>query len=54
MEFSRPEYLSGYLSLLQQIFQTQESNWVSCIAGGFFTNWAITEALRLFRIPNAV
>ena len=28
------------LSLLQQIFPTQESNQVSCIAGGFFTNWA--------------
>ena len=37
----------GSLSLLQQIFLTQESNWtwtgVSCIAGGFFTNWAIRE-----------
>ena len=28
----------GSLSLLQQIFLTQESNQVSCIAGGFFTN----------------
>ena len=28
----------GSLSLLQQIFPTQELNWVSCIAGGFFTN----------------
>ena len=28
----------GSLSLLQQIFPTQESNWVSCIAGRFFTN----------------
>ena len=27
-----------------QIFPTQELNRVSCIAGGFFTNWAITEA----------
>ena len=27
----------GSLSLLQQIFPTQESNLVSCIAGGFFT-----------------
>ena len=34
----------GSLSLLQGIFQTQESNQVSCIAGGFFTNWAIREA----------
>ena len=28
----------GSLSLLQQIFPTLESNWVSCIAGRFFTN----------------
>ena len=28
----------GSLSLLQQIFLTQESNRGSCIAGGFFTN----------------
>ena len=34
----------GSLSLLQQIFPTQESNQVSCIAGGFFTNWALREA----------
>ena len=26
MQFSRPEYLRGYLSLLQRIFLTQESN----------------------------
>ena len=30
----------GSLSLLQRIFLTQESNRVSCIAGGFFTSWA--------------
>ena len=31
----------GSLSLLQRIFQTQESNpGVSCTAGRFFTNWA--------------
>ena len=35
----------GSLSLLQRIFPTQESNWVSCIAGRFFTNWATREAL---------
>ena len=34
----------GSLSLLQQIFPTQELNWVSYIAGGFFTNLAIREA----------
>ena len=90
MEFSRPEYWSGYLFLLQGIFPTQGSNpglphcrrilyrlsykgsprtleWVaypfssrssrtrnwtgvSCIAGKFFTNWAIREACQVF--PN--
>ena len=30
----------GSLSLLQQIFPTQESNKVTWIAGRFFTNWA--------------
>ena len=35
----------GSLSLLQGIFPTQESNQgLSCIAGGFFTNWATREA----------
>ena len=28
----------GSLSLLQGTFPTQESNWVSCIAGGLFTS----------------
>ena len=33
-------------SLLQGILLTQESNWgLSFIAGGFFTNWALREAL---------
>ena len=27
----------GCCALLQGIFRTQGSNWVSCIAGGFFT-----------------
>ena len=37
----------GSLSLLQGIFPTQESNWVvSCIAGGFLTNWSIREAVE--------
>ena len=31
------------LSLLQQIILTQELTTVSCIAGRFFTNWAIRE-----------
>ena len=34
----------GNLSLLQQILPTQELNLISCIAGGFFTHWAIMEA----------
>ena len=34
----------GSLPLLQGIFPTQGSNQVSCIAGGFFTNWATREA----------
>ena len=37
MEFSRQEYWSGLLSLLQGIFPTQGSNQVSCFAGRFFT-----------------
>ena len=37
----------GSLSLLQQIFPTLwNRTGVSCIAGGFFTNWAIIEALE--------
>ena len=34
----------GSLSLLQGIFPTQDQTRVSCIVGGFFTNWAIREA----------
>ena len=34
----------GSLSLLQQIFCTQDWTGVSCIVGWFFTNWAIREA----------
>ena len=34
----------GSLSLLQQIFPTQELNQGLLHAGGFFTNWAIREA----------
>ena len=33
------------LSLLQRVFLTQELNWHLCIAGRFFTSWAIREAL---------
>ena len=53
MEFSRPEYWSG-LSLLQGIFPTQELNWVSCIAGRFFTNWAIRESRPTYVMPKFV
>ena len=38
------EYCSS-LSLLQQFFLTWKLNWGSCIAGRFFTNRAIREAL---------
>ena len=37
----------GSLSLLQRIFPAQESNRVTCIAGGFFTNWAIRDACKV-------
>ena len=45
----------GSLSLLQQIFLTQESNWVSCIADRFFTNWDMWEAscIQLYAILRA-
>ena len=91
MQFSRPEYWSGYRSLLQGFFPTQGSNQVSCtagdslpaepkgkprntgvvvypfsrgsswlgnwtgdscIAGGFFTNWAFREAPNLVNEDN--
>ena len=38
----------GSLSLLQRIFLTQTSNWVSRIAGGFFTSWAMREDLSIW------
>ena len=34
----------GSLSLLQRIFWPKNWTGASCIAGGFFTNWAIREA----------
>ena len=36
-------------SLLQGIFPTQELNWVSCIAGRFFTSWVTREGLKMVR-----
>ena len=42
------------LFLLQGIFQTQESNWVSCIAGRFFTSWAMREALSLWKMKDLI
>ena len=33
----------GSLSLLQEIFPTQDQTQVSLIAGGFFTSWATRE-----------
>ena len=38
----------GSLSLLQLIFPTQEWHWVFYIAGRFFTNCTIREALLLY------
>ena len=34
----------GNHSLFQRIFPTRDWTWVSCTAGGFFTNWATREA----------
>ena len=42
----------GCHSFLQGIFPTQGSNWVSCIAGRFFTSWATREAGGIGMIPN--
>ena len=39
------EYWSGSLSLLQGSFRPRNWSGVSCIADGFFTPWAIREAL---------
>ena len=44
MGFSRQEYWSGCLFLLQGIFPTQDRTWVSLTAGRFFTSWATREA----------
>ena len=46
MEFSRPEYWSGYFSLLQGIFPTRDQTQVSHIAGRFFTSWATREVYK--------
>ena len=40
----------GSLSLLQWIFRPRNWTGISCIAGGFFTNWAIREALSYLYI----
>ena len=39
-------------SLLQGIFPTHDQTQVSCIAGGFFTNWAIREALKILMLSQ--
>ena len=41
----------GSPSFLQKIFPTQESNWGSCITGGFFTDWTITKAQKIGNLP---
>ena len=38
----------GSVSPLQWIFPTQETEPVSCIAGGFFTNWAMREDIYIY------
>ena len=43
VEFSRLEYWSGSLSLLQGSSQPRDQTQVSSIAGGFFTSWATRE-----------
>ena len=43
MEFSRPEYWVGRLSLLQGNSQSRDQTQASCIAGGFFISWAKRE-----------
>ena len=48
MEFSRPEYWSRYLSLLQGIVPAQGSNTHLLHAGRFFTRWVTREAFSLF------
>ena len=42
----------GSPSLLQSIFPSKELNQVSCIAGGFFTNWAIRYTSDWLYINN--
>ena len=53
MEFSRPEYWSGYpFPILEWVAfpfsrgssQPRDQTQVSCIAGGFFSSWATREA----------
>ena len=43
----------GSLSLLQEIFPTQDWTQVSHIGGGFFTSWATREAhIEEYQIDN--
>ena len=43
----------GSLSLLQEIFPTQDWTQVSYIGGGFFTSWATREAhIEEYQIDN--
>ena len=44
----------GSLSLLQQIFPTQDGTGVSCIAGRFFISWAIREAHYAFITSSTI
>ena len=46
VEFSRPEYWSGWVAFLfsRRSSQPRNRTGVACIAGGFFTRWAIKES----------
>ena len=49
MEFSRPEYWSGWpFPSPEESSQPRDWTQVSRIAGGFFTSWATREALPVF------
>ena len=46
MEFSRQKYWSGLPFFFSRTSsRPRDQTWVSCIAGGFFTNWVTSETL---------
>ena len=53
MKFSRSEYWSGWLfPSLWESSQPRDRNQVPRIAGRFFTNWAISEAIFTWPLAN--